>query len=419
MKIAYISTFDSFVRANQILEAALSKHGIAGDHVVMRVRLDQISDEQIQTILGGPPRHVLGIQETIDVLRRSDYDWVVLSAENTSCRRFFEILQHTEFLGGRPLIATIYPGILFRHHHDGFSARMPADLVILNSKKDHQCFNALRRAYGDFQDNNSFDLGPVTVIGSLGFEFAPERRNVIFFDQPSVPRTREEKFHIFEELSRLSELHPHLDFCVKLRVGPKDATLHKGGQGTLAYLNDFNRKLAPGRRPLILVDGSPRALIAGSLLVLSVSSTALVEALACGCPAMALADFGIDEDYGVSYFVGSGISGLMENLDPANPPIVSNAWMEDNVGNPDLRSAALAERLADDLAAHRKQPRPARSIHPFYGSATFFSFALAKFGPSKTISRRYRNRQGAVLAAYVLNFITKRFRATFHSILKR
>ena len=418
MKIAFISTFDSFVRANRILETELSKFGISGDQLVMRVRMDQISDEQIQTILGGPALHVLSIDETLNVLKVSGYDWVILCAENTSCRRFFQILQNSEFPLGRPLIATIYPGILFRHHYDGFSARMPADLVILNSSKDRQCFDSLRGTYGDFLDN-SFNLGPVTVLGSETFEFNRDRNLVIFFDQPSVPKTREEKFHIFEELSRLSVQHPNLEFCVKLRVSPKDATLHKGGQGTLAYLNEFNRKLPPGRRPLKLVDGSPRALIARSKLVLSVSSTALVEAIACGCPAMAIADFGIDEDYGVSYFVGSGISGLLENLDLADPPGVAVSWMAENVGNPDRRATVLAERLAEELASHRKDPRPARSIHPFYGSGTFFRFAVAKFGPGKTISRRYRNRQGAIIVNYVLNFITKRLRTIFCSFFRR
>jgi hypothetical protein len=211
-------------------------------------------------------------------------------------------------------------------------------------------------------------------------------------------------------LSRLSESHPDLDFFVKLRVGPQDATLHKGGQGTLSYLNDFNRRLPPGRRPLQLIDGSPRSLIAASKLVLSVSSTALVEALACGCPSVAIADFGIDEDYGVSYFAGSGISRLLENLDPENPPVVSQEWMRENVGNPDLRVVELVARMRTDLAAHRLAPRPASPIHPYYGSETFYRHAVERFGHRKAISRGYRNGNGLVLAKHVLNIVTKRVR---------
>ena len=418
MKIAYVSTFDSFLRANRILAESLAVHGVTGDQLVMRVRMDQISDEQIHSILGGPAGKVVEIEHILGTLIEGGYDWVVLSAENSSCRRFFELLQHAVFPRGRPLVATIYPGILFRHHHDGFSARMPADLIILNSIKDRRACEALRLAYGGARDN-SFDLGPVTVIGSEDFKFDDERRRVIFFDQPSVPQSREEKFHIFEELSRLSQAYPHLDFCVKLRVGPKDATLHKGGHGTLAYLNDFNRQLPPGRKPLQLIDGSPRSLIASSKLVLSVSSTALVEALACGCPTLAIADFGIDEDYGVAYFVGSGISGLLENLDPENPPAVSEEWMRENVGNPDLRIGDLAARMVAELADHRLQPRSASSIHPFYGSASFYRRAVTKFGARKAISRGYRNRQGVVLAKYALNFITKRLRSSLRLFGKR
>lgn len=407
MNIAYVSTFDSFLRSNRILAEALATQGVTGDHLVMRVRMDQITDEQIETILNGPAKQVAGMEEIIGLLLQGSYDWVLLSAENTSCRRFFEMLQQTTFPKGRPLVATIYPGILFRHHNDGFSARMPADLVILNSVKDCRTYEELALAHGR-TDGNFFNLGPITVIGTAGFKLAAERRKVIFFDQPSVPQTREEKLYIFDQLSRLAESHPHLDFCVKLRVGPKDATLHKGGHGTLDYLKDFNSSLSAGRKPLQLIDGSPRALIAESKLALSVSSTALIEALACGCPAMAITDFGIDEDYGVSYFVGSGINGLLETLDPENPPVVSAEWMRENVENADLRIPALVARMAADLADHHKQPKPASGIHPYYGSGAFYRHAVAKFGARKAISRGYRNRQGVVLAKYALNFVTKR-----------
>ncbi len=190
MKTACISTFDSFLRSNRMIAEALVPHGVRAEHIVMRVRMDQISDEQIHTILGGPASHVCDLPETMALLQEGGYDWVFLSAENTSCRRFFELMGKTAFPKGRPLVATIYPGILFRHHYDGFSARMPADLVILNSAKDCRMFAELRRAHGKTGDN-SFNLGPVTVIGTTGFRLEPERRMVLFFDQPSVPHTRE------------------------------------------------------------------------------------------------------------------------------------------------------------------------------------------------------------------------------------
>lgn len=409
MKIACVSTFDSFLRANRILGEALAIHGATCEHVVMRVRMDQITDEQVRAILGRPADHTLDLAGTMALLREGGYDWVILSAENTGCRRFFELLAGTAFPNKRPLVATIYPGILFRHHFDGFSARMPADLVILNSARDQRRFGELRRAHGVAEDN-SFNLGPVTVIGSTGFRFEADRNLVVFFDQPSVPHSREEKHYVFRELSRLAEAHPALDFRVKLRVGPKDATLHKGGQGTLGYLNEFNRALPPGRKPLQLIDGAPRDLIARSKLALSVSSTALVEALACGCPAVAITDFGIDEDYGCSYFAASGICGTLDKLDPGNPPEVCARWMEDNIGNPDLRAADLAARMNELLDGHRARPRPASPIHPYYGSASFYQFAVSKFGAQKAISRRYRNRHGLVLAKHAVNFVTKRLR---------
>ncbi|MEO5714672.1 MAG: DUF6716 putative glycosyltransferase [Luteolibacter sp.] len=413
MRIAFISTFDSFVRANHILNSALAPHGVEGVHIVMKMRVDQIHDSQIRGILGQQADHLFDLEDTLRHLAAGGYDWVFLGLENASCRRFFEKFRHLSFSGPRPLVATHYPGIIFRHHYDGFSARMPADLVLLNSKADVECYSSLRSALGGGSDN-SFCLGPVTVIGCEKFVFQQERKMVLFFDQPSVPHTKEEKTHIFEQLSLLSEVYPGYDFCVKLRVSPKESTLHRGGQATLEILRNFNRNLPPGRKTLGLVDGPPRELIAKSALCLSVSSTALIESIACGCPAVAISDFGVDEEYGVAFFIGSGIIGGLTEIDPGNPPQVSPEWMDRNMEDADARIPQLVACMAAKLAEHRDNPFPPPSIHPFYGSESFHRTAVNHFGMRSALTRRYR-RQGSPVK-HAVQFTKRRISGLFPSL---
>jgi hypothetical protein len=405
MKIAFISTYDSFVRANHILKEAFAEHGVEGDHIVMKMRIDQIHEDQIRKILGPQRVHLFDLDETLQHLKNSGYDWVFLALENASCRRFFERFRHVEFTDRRPLVATHYPGIIFRHHYDGFSARMPADLVILNSKADVESYTSLRRSLGCHSDN-FFCLGPVTVVGCGKFMFQPERKLVLFFDQPSVPHTKEEKTHVFEQLSILAGDYPEYEFCVKLRIGPKDSTLHRGGQAALEILKDFNEGLAPGRKALGLVDGPPRDLIARSVLCLSVSSTALIEAIACGCPAAAISDFGIDEEYGVSFFIGSGIVRNLEDLDLKDLPQISSEWQKRNMENADERIPLLLAAMADLLHSHRNAPFPVSSIHPFYGSESFHEVAVKSFGMRSTLVRKYR--RPTLTAKYILQFTKRR-----------
>ncbi|RYD23726.1 MAG: hypothetical protein EOP88_03075 [Verrucomicrobiaceae bacterium] len=400
MRIAHVSTFDSFIRANHVLATSLLPHQVTSRHHVMLVRDGQVTREQILGILGEEPASVLSMEETFSEVMEGGYDWIILSAENTSCRRFFDLLSKHQ-AAARPRVATIYPGILFRHHVDGLSARMPADLVILNSSNDQRLYRRLLEAVGGSSDN-SFNLGPVTALGAKT-KPAEGRNKVVFFDQPSVPRTVGEKAYIFRELLKLADRHPELEFCVKLRVTPRQMTLHKGGQDALGVFEACNAS-ASGRR-LTLVDGSSRDVIANACLCLSVSSTALIEAIAFGCPAAAITDFGIDEEYGVSFFLGSGITRSFSALDPYDPPVVNPEWIADNLGEPNLRIPCLME----ELVRAGNAPAENVAVFPAYGSREFFEHACAEHGLRRALERHYRKPKGSRLRKFS-KFLKNRIR---------
>ncbi len=406
-KILHLSTFDSFLRANKILADHFRSEGMEVTHVILDIRMDQISGCQIEQILEGDDHLILKLREAIDYLVKQDFEWVVLSAENRTSRRFFDIFSKTKFDRPRPLVATTYPGILFRFQYDGFSARSPADLVILNSKSDCRNYSQLVSALA-VESGECFELGPVTSIGSSTFKRNAERNLVVFFDQPSVPGSKVEKMYIFEQMALLADSHPELRFGIKLRISPKQTTLHKGGHRTLHYLEEFNKGLAPGRRKLELVCGNAREVIAQAHVCLSVSSTALVEAICCGVPSVAINDFGIDEDYGGNFFVSSGICRSLCGLNLTNLPVVDKAWRAEHLPNVDEKLTGLLAKMRELSAAHKTQPFAAKPIHPAYGSMSFFQRAVEKHGYQAAISRKYRKNKNRMFFSYATNFF-KRF----------
>jgi hypothetical protein len=385
-KIVHLSTFDSFLRANKILSDYFGSKGVEVTHIILDVRMDQISNDQIGEILEGYEHQTLKIQEAIDLLTKMEFEWIILSAENRTCRRFFDLFSRARFDGARPLVATIYPGILFRYHYDGFSARSPADLVLLNSRADCRNYRQLASALA-LDSGECFELGPITSIGSSCFKRNEGSDLVVFFDQPSVPSSKVEKMYIFEQLSILADSHPKFRFGVKLRISPNQTTLHKGGHRTLDYLDEFNKGLASGRRKLELVSGSAREVISDAHLCLSVSSTALVEAISCGVPSVAITDFGIDEDYGGNFFVGSGICRSLDELNLVDLPALDDAWRVENLPDVDGRLRELYLKMQELYAEHEKSPFVVRGIHPAYGSKNFFEQAVAKHGYQAAIAR--------------------------------
>ncbi|MES2995443.1 MAG: DUF6716 putative glycosyltransferase [Verrucomicrobiota bacterium] len=403
MKIAFVSTFDSFLRANRMLASALGEEGAVCEHLILRARAKQISESQIAGILGKKPTCIQPIAETISYVIEHHYDWMILSAENTTCRRFLFYWSQLDS-PTRPYVATIYPGIIFRHHYDGFSARMPADLVILNSQRDQRLYRNLRKSYG-CEDDNSFVLGPITTLGVKHFKPGLKRDTVIFFDQPSVPATPEEKTYIFEQLSSAARKFPQFKFYVKLRVKPGENTLHKGGQATLKILEKFNKSQAADEKPLEMIEGDCRHLLERCALALSVSSTALIEAVACGCSALSITDFGIDDEYGASFFIGSGLSGNLPDCDPCAMKKPADDWMEDNIGNSDAGVESLYNHL-NGFSSDRS-PRPTT---PFYGSKEFVDFAISRFGPHKGIARTYRRKSWYNSSTLFLRRIKNYFR---------
>src|SRR5690606_25127643 len=116
----------------------------------------------------------------------------------------------------------------------------------------------------------------------------PERDRIVFAAQSLVPESRAERLALVEQLAATARAHPELTVVVKVRGTAGEPQTHSDQHPYPDLLEQID---APAN---LVVESGPMAEHLGRAAgLVTVSSTALLEAIACGVPALALTDFGV------------------------------------------------------------------------------------------------------------------------------
>jgi hypothetical protein len=181
----------------------------------------------------------------------------------------------------------------------------------------------------------------------------PPATDLVFAAQAMVPVERHERSVIAEILVRAAEADPRRRVVVKLRSRDGEAETHLERD---AYADLFRS------RPSNLVfsyEPMARALERAEGLV-TVSSTAAIEALAAGVPVIALDTFGVRKSLLNTVFIGSGLLGGGEEVVRRQFRHPHPGWMWDNYFHPAPDSGwwADVEKLIAQRRAGALAPRP-------------------------------------------------------------
>ncbi|MBD0711110.1 MULTISPECIES: DUF6716 putative glycosyltransferase [unclassified Streptomyces] len=311
------------------------------------------------------PREVTGaefLREIRDAETRGEgYDVVVLSLVGGTVRA---VLQGLADLGldRRPVIVTGYVGVVYEKLADGLLLRHGADVVLANSRHDAERFRAVYEGVGAGAE--SVVEAALPFLG--GAPYAPEqgRDTLVFAAQPSVPVTRAERAYTLERLIRHARLRPGREVLLKLRSKPGEHTTH---------LEEFPyqrlvRDLEPPAN-FRLVYGHMGEVLDRTDLLVTVSSTAALEALHRGVPTAVLTDCGIREALGNHHFIGSGLLTSFDRLDQGHTPTPDATWLDRQGvaagGAYEKAFDAARARVADLLALPGLPP-----IAPYYTAET-------------------------------------------------
>ncbi|MGV9250967.1 DUF6716 putative glycosyltransferase [Streptomyces sp. NPDC003697] len=301
------------------------------------------------------------------------YDVVVLALVGGGVQAVLHGLRRVwQGRGRRPVVVTGYVGVVYEKLADGLLLRHGADLVLANSRQDAERFRAVYEGVGaDATAVTEVALpflggAPRAGAGATAAEPAGGPRTVVFAAQPSVPESRGDRAYLLDRLLRHARLHPEREVLLKLRSRPGEHTTHIE---ELPY-----QKLVPkaGLPPNVrLVHGHMGEVLDRTDLLVTVSSTAALEALHRRIPTAVLTDLGVREALGNHHFVGSGCLVSWDQLDAGHRPVPDAEWVARQgvaAGGASYDSAfdAARERIAELLARAGGLP----PLTPYYTLTT-------------------------------------------------
>ncbi|WP_350335662.1 DUF6716 putative glycosyltransferase [Coralliovum pocilloporae] len=251
------------------------------------------------------------------------YDAVCPSLSGSQIAQISLKLRTLEDLrGSRPLVFSIYNGVVLGGFEEGLAWRLGADIVCLNSDRDMErarhflgsdCFQPERFIVTGLLREN-----PAPVSGGLPEQtsFVPQadtgavrKKTALFAEQVAIPREKHFRIWLFRQLNELARHNPDWRVVIKPRVRQGEQTFHK----QIYHPSQFKGYTASN----LDIDYSPLPEILPRVdLVISISSTMLIDALLIGKPIAVINEFGFRDADGTHVFAGAGVScHLFDNPD--------------------------------------------------------------------------------------------------------
>jgi len=335
VRIVAIADTDSYVKWGAALVA---DPRVDGALVVLDTEL-VVSDAQLRAATAGidiPVRRA-GLDELAGILRGCDA--VLVAARGPVAR---VVARTAARLDPRPVIVTGLPGISVPATWRALHFRRQCDLFVLHSHREVREFGALARERGIAQ---SFALATLPFARRVG-ERATAGTDLVFAAQAIVPREREDRIRVARLLVAAAEADPSRRVVVKLRGRPGEHETHRETDSYPELL---------GERPsnLVLSYAPMSEALATAEGLMTVSSTAAIEAAARGVPVIALDAFGVSAELINVVFEGSGLLGSEDDVIARRFRLPDPGWLEDNYfHDPD---ADTWIRMLEELVA---RPRP-------------------------------------------------------------
>ncbi|WP_165066030.1 DUF6716 putative glycosyltransferase [Marisediminicola senii] len=303
-----------------------------------------------------PP--VVDLAGVADLIADGDtpFDVVLLSVRGPVVRVLVRSIVEAATLAGRrrPVLVGGLPGISIPATRKALYYRAQVDLMLLHSVREIREFTWLAAQMGMEQQ---FALGTLPFLPRERTVTAPGR-DIVFAAQAKVPRSKEDRQLVLSWLAQAARGHPRRRVVIKIRAVV-------GEQQTHAEKYPYTDLLAemPNVPPNLVVASGPmlRHLDQAAALV-TVSSTAAIEAAAMGLPVLVLDDFGVSDDLINPVFEGSGLFGSSRALITGDFARVRESWLADNYLH-DECTDDWVERIDALVTAHAASPIPLRAQH--------------------------------------------------------
>jgi hypothetical protein len=331
-RIIAVADTDSYVKWGAALVA---DPRVDGSLVVLDTDL-VVSDAQLEAATAGvaiPVRRAT-LAELPGILAGSDA--VLVAARGPVAR---VIARTAARLDPRPDIVTGLPGISIPATWRALHYRRQCDLFVLHSHREVREFGELARERGVDQ---RFALATLPFARRVS-ERESAGTDLVFAAQAIVPREREERIRVARLLIEAAEADPSRRVVLKLRGKPGEHETHRETDSYLGLLGEAPSNLVVSYAPM-------SAALASAEGLMTVSSTAAIEAAAQGIPVIALDVFGVSGELINVVFEGSGLFGSADDVIARRFRHPAPGWLADNyfhAAADDTWVSVLEELVAD------------------------------------------------------------------------
>ncbi|WP_189978443.1 DUF6716 putative glycosyltransferase [Streptomyces capoamus] len=291
------------------------------------------------------------------------YDVLVLALVGGGVQAMLHGLRAAWGPGPRPVVVTGYVGVVYEKLADGLLLRHGADLVLANSRHDADRFRAVYEGVG--ADASAVTEVALPFLGGAPYTGAHEPFTVVFAAQPSVPDNRRDRAYLLGRLVEHARRHPEREVLLKLRSKPGEHTTHIE---ELPY-----QKLVQAQDPpanFRLVYGHMGEVLDRTDLLVTVSSTAALEALHRRVPTAVLTDLGVRESLGNHHFTGSGCLASWDQLDAGHRPVPDEEWLARQGVAADGSYGTAFDTARERIAELLDRPGGLPPLDPYYTSET-------------------------------------------------
>jgi hypothetical protein len=349
-----IAAFDSQLKWAGTIRSALESRGFACQTIVPSDIRHAISDSQLADYGGGTVAYV----RWVDLMTASlNADVVVLAVQGPQVRRFcHDMFDLVELTGAAPPVTiTGWVGVIIEKIVAGYLERYATDIVAVNSRSDLATFE---KVAGSLQlPTDNLLLSGLPLLSGEYHEAPVDApiKTVMFADQPTVPQALEDRLYLYQRLMAYARAHPDRDVVLKPR--------HRIGEDTFHRMKFHPEALLSGvrRPPNFLIDYTPISDRLTNLdLMLTISSTAALEAVGAGIRTACIADLDVREQLGNHIFLDSGLLRTFDQLEKDDIGAPAKSWVEDHLF--DTAGVRPAEKIAEralelTLQAHRGRPQ--------------------------------------------------------------
>jgi hypothetical protein len=297
---------------------------------------------------GVPPEQLfsLPLMDVLGALRRERPDAVLIALRGPVAAVLIRMIAD---LPERPVIVTGLPGISIPATRKALAFRRQADLFVLHSRREIREFTLMSREYGW---THRFALATLPFVEE---RTGANGRDLVFAAQAVVPRTLDDRTRVLGLLIEAARAQPDRRVVIKVRGVAGERQTHDEHTSYPELLE----QAADAPANLVVSSAPMSAALDEAQGLMTVSSTAAIEAIARGIPVITLDTFGVTAKLINPVFEGSGLFGGEEAVVRREFRHPDPAWLDDNYFHP-VEDDDVAVQLEALVAARRQGVLPAR-----------------------------------------------------------